>query len=780
MNKTLLFTLFIVLSVFNLFGQKINNNLEDRIAEYLLEGKIDSTLINLYEEGYNNYKVSDPVKAIKYLKNIASIRDKEGELNKKYHRYVRIGQLYQQLGMYNFALEYLFEASGYFLKIDEEGPLAWLYSDIGNAYYALAQYDIAKPYYESGLELMIKLDDKYGQSVMHNNIALCKASNGDIEDSFKHLEIGLKLRQDVANIYAIYHSKFLIGKNYFLFQDYEKAESYLKDIWDNYKSDDIYPDEAKILRSSAGLGLFGVKSAQGDKVAAENYLDESIQLIEEVGDYFSLGSALAQKAQYYVFNNKETEALEIFEEIFNYALEHGFVDNAHFYSNWLVRLNYRQNNFEEAQKYFSIYSALTDSILTNRSSENLVKLHSVVQNHLKEVENIQLKEKDLYTSRLLIISTISLLVIIILIALIYIKDKKNLDKIRKLANASSEGIVVHDRGSIIDSNNQFKRMFFNADSKNRPTNIMDLAPQEEREKVQALLLANEKSILETHLINSKKDVIDVKISSRPYIYRSKEVRVAVIQDTTQFNDIVKSINQAKEKLRVLNSTKDRLFSIIAHDLKNPFNAIIGFTNLMKDSWREIDANEVDEMIAMINESSISAHTLLENLLDWARIQTENLSFEPVRVKVYDAISEAISLLSAQIKLKNISIFVDCSDDYFVFADSRMFSTILRNLLSNAIKYTNRNGEISFKVKQNASNTIISIDDDGIGMDQEQITNLFNFDLISSQLGTDKEKGTGLGLILCKELIDYHKGDIEVNSELNIGTIITITLPNKVS
>lgn len=778
MKRKLLITIIfsIALSLFCIPDS--NKNIESKIAEYEAGSYPDSTLYQVYEEGYNEFKVSNPVKAIQYLKKLAILEDKKGNESDKYGRYVRIGQLYHQLGMHNLALEYLLEPSSFFLKEDDLGSLAWLYSDIGNVYFALEQYDIAEPYYRNGLKMMQDLGDGYGQSVMHNNIALCQLSAGKIEDSFKNLEIGLKLREEINNTYAVYHSKFLLGKNYILSGQYEKGYLLFKEIWEQYTYDEIVPQEAAMLKANAGLAIFGYFHHINDLEQAEKYLNESIALVEQIGDFYTLGAFRAQKAQFYVEHERNEEALEIFQEIFDYAYQEGFSQNAHFYANWLVRLNFRLGRLQESKKYYEIYTTLTDSLINQRSSENLVKLHSIVQNHMKEVENVQLKQKQIYSQRLLILVTAFLIIIIILVILMYFKDKHNLTKIRNLANASSEAIVVHDRGNIIDSNNQFKRMFY--DSNSKVTNILDLSPESEKEKIQKMILANEKTVIKSHLITSKNKVIDTEISSRPYIYRSKEVRVAVIQDTTRVNDFIRSIQQAEDKLRVLNTTKDKLFSIIAHDLKNPFNAIIGFTNLMKDSWREINPNEVDEMIAMINESSISAHTLLENLLDWARIQTENLQFDPSSIKVDDTISEAISLLSAQIKLKNISIFIDCPSDIFAYADSRMFSTILRNLLSNAVKFTNQKGEISFKVKQDDTSTIIIIDDDGVGMNKEQLAKMLNFDLNNSNLGTSNEKGTGLGLILCKELIDYHKGNIEIESELNIGTTITITLPKKLS
>ncbi len=774
-NKKLL--IMLLLSIF-LFPVWALQNIEERIIKAEKSNSPDTTLFNLYEQGYDKFKVSDPVKSIAYMKKHAILSEKTGDINVKYHKYVRIGQIYHQLGLYNLALEYLLDASSYFFKTDDEGSLAWLYSDIGNVYFALYQYDIAEPYYQQGLHAMQKLNDKYGESVMHNNIALCQLSTGKTDESFQNLEIALKLRQEIENTYAIYHSKYLIAKNYTIVGNHDKGFELYHEIWDKYLHDDMLPEEAKMLRASAGLAIFGYYRHEGNLEKAEKYLNNAIEIIRSVGDAYSLGSALAQKAQFYVEQDKNHEALEIFSDIFEYAIQHGFTSNAHFYANWLVRLNFREKNMKEVEKYYNIYTTLTDTLLTQRSSENLVKLHSIVQNYIKEVENAHLREEQIYYNRLLIISSISLIIILILIFWTYLKDKRNLVKIRKLANASSEGIVIHDRGIIIDYNNQFKKMFLNNKNNLIHKNLLDFSLEKDKADMQKLLSSNEKSELEVEMMSSSDNLIDVKITSRPYIYRKKEVRVAVIQDITKINEYIKSLIAVQKELKVLNATKDRLFSIIAHDLKNPFNAIIGFTNLMKDSWQELDRVEMDEMINMINESSISAHSLLENLLDWARIQTDQFSYHPTNFPLINVIDEVLILLTASLKLKQIEVVVSCDDDIIIYADNRMLSTIIRNLLTNAIKFTHLEGEIKIHAIQNNHSTILTIEDNGIGMSKDYIDNIFNIDSLKSNKGTSDEKGTGLGLVLCKDLIEYHQGMIEIESVIDKGSKIIINFPKE--
>lgn len=736
----------------------------------------DSVLMNLYHKGYNTFMVSDPVRSINYLKKSAKLYEERGILTEKYFRYTDIGQTYHRLGMHHLALEYLFEASSYLLKIADEVSLAWLYSDIGNVYYTINQFEIAQPYYEDGLKLMINSNHKYGQSVMLNNIALCNVKAGKIEESFKNFEKALKLREQTDNIYSVYHSKYLIAHNYTLIGDDKHATKLFADIWENQDYDVKRVDESKLLRANSGLSLFRYYVNQKDYPTAEKVLEESINIIREVGDYNTLGSALAQKAQYYQELNRNEEALQILKEIFDYAYDHDLLINAHRYADMLVKLNLKQNNTEEGVKYYKYYQTLTDSLLSYRATENLVQLHSIVQNHYKEVENTNLKRLNRNSTIFLIVSSSLFLIIVVLIIVILLKDKKALEKIKKLADASSEGIVIHDRGHVIDFNKQFRKMIEAEKAENSFKNLLNFANEKDKENFKQVLYANEMADLETKLTTSKGNIIDVKINSRPFKYHKKEVRIAVIQDVTPINEYINSLIDIQKQLQVLNTTKDRLFSIIGHDLKNPFNAIIGFSELMKTSWRDLDPKEIDEMLVMINESSSSAHTLLENLLDWARIQTEQLSFNPTSINIRSIIKEIMVLLNSSVRLKKINVLMHCEDSIISYADYSMVSTIIRNLLTNAIKFTHIDGVININVSENQDSTLICIEDNGVGMTQEDIDNIYKIDKIHSKHGTQQEKGTGLGLILCHELVEINKGELIVESELGKGSKFTVTLP----
>jgi len=232
-----------------------------------------------------------------------------------------------------------------------------------------------------------------------------------------------------------------------------------------------------------------------------------------------------------------------------------------------------------------------------------------------------------------------------------------------------------------------------------------------------------------------------------------------------------------EKLQVLIQTKDRLFAIIAHDLKNPLNSIMGFSELLVSRWANMDEMKKLNFAGMIHSSSNKLFSLLENLLDWSRSQTGNISVKNTNILLSQIIDDNIDLLSMQASKKDIRLTNDCHPSIEANADRNMINTVVRNLLSNAIKYSPNNGHISLYTQQtDADHVSLSIRDNGVGMEYAQKESLFKVKANTSTPGTAHETGTGLGLIVCKEFIDKNNGEILVESELGKGTEITIILP----
>jgi len=231
----------------------------------------------------------------------------------------------------------------------------------------------------------------------------------------------------------------------------------------------------------------------------------------------------------------------------------------------------------------------------------------------------------------------------------------------------------------------------------------------------------------------------------------------------------------EKKLKQLNATKDKFFSIIAHDLKNPFNVMIGISDLMRTSSNIKNTKEFESMVEGMFQAATSGYNLLENLLEWSRTQTESVQFNPERFQIQKILTANQSLFQEAARSKKISIFWP-STQAEVFADYNMVNFIFRNLMNNAIKFSHEGGNIKVLIDQDVKMLKCTIKDTGIGMDADTLSKLFKIEHSVQKSGTANEKGTGLGLILCKEFVEKNGGTITVESKEDKGSAFTFNLP----
>lgn len=252
--------------------------------------------------------------------------------------------------------------------------------------------------------------------------------------------------------------------------------------------------------------------------------------------------------------------------------------------------------------------------------------------------------------------------------------------------------------------------------------------------------------------------------------------VIIFIDITHQMKIEQMLRDKEKKLMDLNATKDKFFNIIAHDLKNPFNSLIGFSEILHHEAHELTTEDVARIGQNINISAVSGYKLLENLLEWARSQTGQIDFAPQEINLTELIRENIRATRNLADTKNITVRLEDPGILLAYADPNMIQTVLRNLLTNAIKFTHPTGMVTVWGNASPSEVTISIRDTGTGISRENIEKLFRLDTKYSTYGTANEKGTGLGLLLCKEFITRNNGSISVKSELGQGSEFRFTLP----
>jgi len=231
-----------------------------------------------------------------------------------------------------------------------------------------------------------------------------------------------------------------------------------------------------------------------------------------------------------------------------------------------------------------------------------------------------------------------------------------------------------------------------------------------------------------------------------------------------------------QELEKLNAEKVKFLSIVAHDLKSPFNSIVGFSEILKEKIIEKDYGKIGEFADSILHSSSMAMDLLNTLMEWAQSQTGRMEFKPEHFEIETLIEEVLPIYKNIALQKSIAINLNLPHNKTVFADKAMISTIFRNLISNAIKFTMPGGEVTISAVETQNEIVFSVRDTGVGIPLNNIGKLFHIDQSYSTPGTNKEKGTGFGLILCKEFVEKHGGIIRVESEDKIGSTFYFTLP----
>ena len=355
-------------------------------------------------------------------------------------------------------------------------------------------------------------------------------------------------------------------------------------------------------------------------------------------------------------------------------------------------------------------------------------------------------------------------------------------KHRLIIDNALEGIHITQNDKLIYCNNVLANMFgYNNAEELIGIDISKLTAPKSIKLVKQQIqkrLTNKKETVQYEFSGLKKDgtIFFVETLGNSIIYNNKPAIQGVMRDISKRKKAEIKLLQTTKELHELNATKDKFFSIIAHDLKNPFNVILGFSELLHNEYKNFDSEETFSMIKEIYSTSKHSFDLLENLLQWSRMQMKRQNFEPTYFYLHEIINSNINLLKSNANKKNIKLFSKIQPNTMVYADINMISTVIRNLISNALKYTENKGIIYLESNKLKDKIQINIVDSGVGIKKENIDKLFKIDSNISTSGTANEKGTGLGLIICKEFIEKNNGEISFESTEGKGSTFGFSIP----
>jgi len=313
-------------------------------------------------------------------------------------------------------------------------------------------------------------------------------------------------------------------------------------------------------------------------------------------------------------------------------------------------------------------------------------------------------------------------------------------------------------------------------------NVSDFLDEKEKERLSAIWnkIGPEKqkfSFLRFSILNKGFDEIIVECNGVPVKNEAGELAgyFCILRNITERENAEMQLQVLVKELKENISIKDKFFSIVAHDLKSPFHGLLGLSKVVLQEHKTLTPDDLAKYLSNMHKSAKNVYGLVENLLEWARIQTNRIEFAPENLNLFDEVQKSVKILSENLASKNIKAFVNIDQRVMVNADQRMLQSILMGLINNSIKFTPAEGFIAINSVSQGNYEVIKVIDNGIGISEENLSKLFRLDVHFSTLGTSKEVGTGLGLLLCKEHVELNGGRIWVDSKVDYGSVFAFTL-----
>ncbi|MGB6034702.1 MAG: PAS domain-containing sensor histidine kinase, partial [Cryomorphaceae bacterium] len=342
-------------------------------------------------------------------------------------------------------------------------------------------------------------------------------------------------------------------------------------------------------------------------------------------------------------------------------------------------------------------------------------------------------------------------------------------KYKAIFDNSPTGIIIaDDEGNYLSVNESGAKQFGYTVEEFTHMNVRDIETYDQK-KTENRFKDYVKSGLDFGEFKFKTKQGEFRISQYQAIRIKKDFNLSLQMDITEQKKI-------ESELRQSNESKNKFISVLAHDLKSPFSSLRTLLSLLSQNIRDYTVDEIENAIKLAEASAENTYQLLNELLTWAMAQSGRMPFSPEKLALQELCRQICDPLTLAASNKNIKIEHERFDGLDVYADKKMISTVLRNLVSNAIKFTPNGGLIRVIAEQNDSEAIITVSDNGIGIKPDSITKLFDMSEKTSALGTENEKGTGLGLLICREYVEKHGGEIWVESELGKGSDFKFTLP----
>lgn len=719
--------------------------------------KID--ILNNISQSYWNISLDSSLYFANEALNLAHIHEDKKGISDSYNR---IGNVYSFKGDTKLALEYYNKCLKIRLDINDSQGITNIYHNLAYEFVAQNNIDTAISYFQKALDQSIKRKDREDIIFYNVNIATLNQGKSNYKEALEYflqaLEVANNSNSEVykADIYSG------MGSVYLEISSYDEALKYFLNALNIYQENN---NSAGISNSYNNLGILYQSLDDSDK--ALDYYQKTLEMEMEAENKSGIANAYNNLGTIYDEKGNKQKALEFYNKSLEIDREIDYKDGI------ATSLNNIGLIYLDLGNYNKAYTNLKKSADMAREMNNI---YDLANNHnnlgklfLKQKKYIQAQNN--LNKAIELSKQINVKEWLIESYDLYYQLYSELNNYKKALEYFKLYSEINDSIYTNESTNRISEMKVKYETANLETENQLLKKDNQ---IQLLELNRQKNI-KNYWIGFSILILALAVLSFSQFRLKKKTNKLLKSKNQQLEEANTRLKTSEKNLKELNDTKDKFFSIIAHDLKNPFQSLLGFSETLYNERDQLDEEQIKEYSRLVFESSQNLFNLLGNLLQWAKSQLGSIKLSPVKMNLNDSVEDVISLFSILIEKKNIRIKNQIDPDLHVLADKHVISTVLRNIISNAIKFTNMGGWIILSASIENKKVRISVQDNGKGIKDEDIEKLFRIDQSYSTKGTENESGTGLGLILCKELINQSGGDIIVESTLGKGSKFEFTL-----
>lgn len=584
------------------------------------------------------------------------------------------------------------------------------------------------------IELGESINDLKSQATSHNFVGVVYRNIAQFGEAMKHYQSALQIASSAKDSIQIAYSYNNIGGIYRMQSQFTLALENIFSALSIFTNQDNKAGEAYCM---INIGIIYTKIKNWD--LALYYLNKTRDIREELGDRYGEALAIHHIAELFYQKGDLEKTMEYYKVLEKSYKKLNDKKGLAFIYDGIASIFYKKNNLSEALIY----------------RKRAITIH-------KQIQSIEGQVNCLCG-----------------IALINAKMKnfnKSIKLFTEIDSLITNNNLIRNKADYLKAYSEFLEISGNYKAALKYLNSYyslkdSLSKNEDISRISALenIYKTEKMIHENELLQKN---VEISVNERNYLFLLSAVSMVFV--AVLLVRVLKG-KELNKKLFQHNKEKDTFFGILAHDLKNPFNSLLGYSELLSNSYNDFTDEERKESISAIHEATKRLYQLVQNLLDWFRIQNNRLDISLQKVQLEDEINSVVSVFQPIADSKEISIVVK-SENLICECDPNILSTILRNLINNALKFTAQNGTITIRAFKNDNFIFVDVVDTGIGMSAEIINNLFKLDSKVTREGTNKEKGSGLGLLLVKELVGKMGGELTVTSEENIGSTFTFSAP----